>query len=188
MKNNLKLEGDFMAYEAVFKVETKLEATDYRKFLYISMFKKNKLAIPIVLGISLIFGVMSSHNYEGRFVASSILLHFILVFGITMGVLLLKVERIKNKRIKTDKTGFFDAVTVLEFYKDRLKISAPYIEASNKMEYSKFYQVLESRNYFMFYINSSMAHILRKEDLKGIDMNTFRNFLQEKFEGNFKRI
>lgn len=113
-----------MAYEAVFKVETKLEATDYRKFLYISMFKKNKLAIPIVLGISLIFGVMSSHN----------------------------------------------------------------IEASNKMEYSKFYQVLESRNYFMFYINSSMAHILRKEDLKGIDMNTFRNFLQEKFEGNFKRI
>lgn len=177
-----------MAYETVFKVETKIESTDYRKFLYISMFKKNKFAIPIVLLISLIFGVMSSHNYEGRFVTSSMMLHFILVFGITMGVLLLKVERIKNKRIKTDKTGFFGEITVLEFYKDRLKISAPYIEASNKMEYNKFYQVLESHNYFMFYINSNMAHILRKKDLKDIDINAFRDFLQEKFEGNLKKI
>lgn len=188
MKNHLKLEGDFMAYEAVFKVETKMEPTDYKKFLYISMFKKNKFAIPMLAAISLIFATMASHNYRGEFVFSSIALHFLIVFGITLGVLLLKVERIKSKRMKTDKTGFFDEITVLEFYKDRLKISAPYIEASNKMEYSKFYQVLESRNYFMFYINSNMAHILRKEDLKDIDMNVFRDFLQEKFEGNFKKI
>lgn len=177
-----------MAYETIFKIETKMEPADYRKFLYISMFKKNRFTIPILVGISLVFATMASHNYSGGFVFSSMALHFLLVFGITIGVLLLKVERVKNKRIKTDKTGFFEATTILEFYKDKLKISAPCIEASNKMEYDKFYQVLESCDYFMFYINSNMAHILRKVDCKDIDMNEFRNFLKEKFEGNFKKI
>lgn len=177
-----------MAYETVFKIETKMEPYDYRKFLYISMFKKNKFTLMMVIGISLVFATMASYNSSGGFVFSSIALHFLLVFGITIGVLLLKVERVKNKRIKTDKTGFFEATTILEFYKDKLKISAPYIEASNKMEYDKFYKVLESRDYFMFYVNSNMAHILRKVDCKDIDMNEFRNFLKEKFEGNFKKI
>lgn len=174
--------------EAIFKFETKMEPTDYRKFLYISMFKKNKFTLLMIAVMSLGVSILISFTGSLEFSISTLVFYFILSFSISIGALLIKVERIKNRRLKTDRTGFFDYVSILEFYSDKLKVSAPNIEASNKLKYTQFYEVLESANYFMFYVNSNMAHILRKTDFKDVDMNEFRNFLNEKFEGNFKKI
>ncbi|NMA01341.1 MAG: YcxB family protein, partial [Clostridia bacterium] len=97
-----------------------------------------------------------------------------------------KVERRNAQRIKTDKTGAFDSINTLKFYEDRIVFENKELKSTGELKYSQFYALLESKDYFIFYLTVNQASLVRKKDLD--DISAFKEFLVKKFGEKFKSI
>lgn len=166
-------------------INTTMSKEDYRKFLYIATFMKNKLTIPLLGLIALIAGLIIS--FEGNHLNFvKLIISWIVLFALAIAVVLLKVERRNAKRIKTDKTGSFDSINTLKFYEDRLVFENKELKSTGELKYSQFYALLESKEYFIFYLTVNQASLVRKKDVENLD--AFREFLADKFGDKYKKI
>ena len=100
-------------------INTTMTKKDYRKFLYIATFRRNKLIIPLLGLISLAAGLMISFENE-NIDFTKLIISWIALFALAIAVVVFKVERRNAQRIKTDKTGTFDSINTLKFYEDRM--------------------------------------------------------------------
>lgn len=164
-------------------INTIMTKEDYRKFLYIATFRRNKFIIPFIGLISLIGSIIVSLDSYSfiKLVAS-----WIFLFALAIGIVLFKVERKNAQRIKTDKTGTFDSINTLKFYDDRIVMKNEALKSKGELKYSQFYALMESKDYFIFYLTANQASLIRKRDID--DLNTFREFIINKFENKYKRI
>ena len=48
------------------------------------------------------------------------------------------------------------------------------------------YALMESRDYFIFYLTANQASLIRKKDVD--DLDAFREFIVQKFKGRYKKI
>lgn len=176
-----------MDNEILFKSDTIMEKEDYRKFLYISTFKRDKRSIIFMLVLSLI-GALIIAITGGNFSINGLFISWLFMFCVLLAVVCFKIELRYRQRIKTDNTGVFGSVTTIEFYEDYLTMETPIAEGKNKLEYVKFYKIIECGTYFMLYYNMNMATLLRKIDMKGIDLAEFREFMITKFEDKYQKI
>jgi hypothetical protein len=90
------------------------------------------------------------------------------------------------QRIKTDKTGTFDSVNTLEFYDDRMVAENKELKSTGQLKYDQFYALMESKDYFIFYLTLNQASLVRKKDID--DLDTFKEFIVEKFGDRYKKI
>ena len=111
---------------------------------------------------------------------------WIFLFALAIGIVLFKVERKNAQRIKTDKTGTFDSINTLKFYDDRIIMENEALKSKGELKYGQFYALMESKDYFIFYLTANQASLIRKRDID--DLNTFREFIINKFENKYKRI
>ena len=164
-------------------INTIMTKEDYRKFLYIATFRRNKFIIPFIGLISLIGSIIVSLDSYSfiKLVAS-----WIFLFALAIGIVLFKVERKNAQRIKTDETGTFDSINTLKFYDDRIVMKNEALKSKGELKYSQFYALMESKDYFIFYLTANQASLIRKRDID--DLNTFREFIINKFENKYKRI
>jgi hypothetical protein len=165
-------------------INTTMSKEDYRKFLYIATFKRRKLTIPLLALISLLASLMISFESANINLAKFII-SWIALFTLA-AVVVFKVERRNVQRIKTDKTGAFDSINTLNFYEDRIVFENEELKSTGELKYSQFYALLESKDYFIFYLTVNQASFVRKKDLDNISV--FKEFLVEKFGEKFKRI
>ena len=164
-------------------INTIMTKDDYRKFLYIATFRRNKFIIPFIGLISLIGSIivsLDSYNFI------KLVVSWIFLFALAIGIVLFKVERKNAQRIKTDKTGTFDSINTLKFYDDRIVMKNEALKSKGELKYSQFYALMESKDYFIFYLTANQASLIRKRDID--DLNTFREFIINKFENKYKRI
>jgi hypothetical protein len=175
--------GRVLKEDALFLFTTKMEKEDYRKFLYTATFRKNPAVIWILSGICLL-GAIFLQISAGQIKILSLLLQWCMLMAVAVGVICFQVERKNKSRIRTDKTGTFEQETVLYFYPQCLKTEVPAIKGTHTLEYHQFFQVLESKDYFMFYYSKNLASLLRKKDMEEID--GFREFLKEKFGARYR--
>lgn len=166
-------------------INTTMSKEDYRKFLYIATFKRRKLTIPLLALISLLASLMISFESANINLAKFII-SWIALFTLAVAVVVFKVERRNVQRIKTDKTGAFDSINTLKFYEDRIVFENKELKSTGELKYSQFYALLESKDYFIFYLTVNQASFVRKKDLDNISV--FKEFLVEKFGEKFKRI
>ena len=166
-------------------INTTMSKEDYRKFLYIATFKRRKLTIPLLALISLLASLMISFESANINLAKFII-NWIALFTLAVAVVVFKVERRNVQRIKTDKTGAFDSINTLKFYEDRIVFENEELKSTGELKYSQFYALLESKDYFIFYLTVNQASFVRKKDLDNISV--FKEFLVEKFGEKFKRI
>jgi hypothetical protein len=166
-------------------INTTMSKEDYRKFLYIATFKRRKLTIPLLALISLLASLMISFESANINLAKFII-RWIALFTLAVAVVVFKVERRNVQRIKTDKTGAFDSINTLKFYEDRIVFENEELKSTGELKYSQFYALLESKDYFIFYLTVNQASFVRKKDLDNISV--FKEFLVEKFGEKFKRI
>jgi len=166
-------------------IHTTMSKEDYRKFLYIATFKRNKAVIPFLMFIALLGSIIISLN-GGHLNFTTLIISWILLFALAMAVVILKVEMRKAQRIKTDQTGTFDSMNTLIFYEDRVVIENKALKSTGELKYSQFYALMESKDYFIFYVTSNQASLVRKKDVD--DLNAFREFIMEKFHGKYKHI
>lgn len=166
-------------------INTTMSKEDYRKFLYIATFRRNKLIIPLIGLISLVGSLIVSLD-GGNLNFIKLIISWILLFILAIVVVLFKVEMRNAQRIKTDKTGTFDSINTLKFYDDRIVMENKALKSTGELKYNQFYALLESKDYFMFYLTVNQASLIRKKDVD--DLNAFKEFIAGKFEGKYKRI
>lgn len=166
-------------------INTTMSKEDYRKFLYIATFRRNKLIIPLIGLISLVGSLIVSLD-GGNLNFIKLIISWILLFILAIVVVQFKVEMRNAQRIKTDKTGTFDSINTLKFYDDRIVMENKALKSTGELKYNQFYALLESKDYFMFYLTVNQASLIRKKDVD--DLNAFKEFIAGKFEGKYKRI
>ena len=171
---------------AKFIINTTMTKKDYRKFLYIATFRRNKAIIPM-LGLIALLGsiVINSRRYSITLI-EFLIIAWIFLFALAIGVVIFKVERKNAQRVKTDKTGTFDSINTLKFFDDKLVFENEELKSTGELRYDQFYALLESKDYFIFYLTMNQASLVRKRDLD--DPDAFKEFILEKFTGKYKTI
>lgn len=168
-----------------FVIRTKMEEKDYRKFLYIATFLRNKLVIPFILGISALVALSESF-FSKQFDVKRFFLMLALFFIVALLAVAFKVERINKKRRATDKTGAFNKYTNMTFYEDKLIVENEAFKSKAELKYNQFYRLLETKAYFIFYYNYNQASLVRKEDMENV--YEFKEFIKGKFLGKYSEI
>ncbi|NLX65027.1 MAG: YcxB family protein [Clostridiaceae bacterium] len=115
-----------------------------------------------------------------------LLIGWIILFASAIAVVLFKIERKNAQRIKTDKTGAFDSINTLKFYEDRIVFENEKLKSTGELKYDQFYSLLESKDYFIFYLTINQASLIRKKDVDNI--SELKEFLVNKFGDKYKSI
>jgi hypothetical protein len=171
--------------EPVFIINTTMSKEDYRKFLYIATFKRNKFMIPFICLIALLGGIIISFQ-DGIFNLAQFLISWFLLFILAIGVVLFKVERKNSQRIKTDQTGTFDSINTLRFFQDRIVMENKSLKSYGELKYEQFYTIIESKDYFIFYFTANQASLVRAKDVENLD--EFRKFIIGVFADRYRKI
>ncbi|HZK24455.1 MAG TPA: YcxB family protein [Oscillospiraceae bacterium] len=176
-----------MEENKLFTVETTMEKKDYRKFLYTATFLKSKGAIPYIFLFSAVVAGLLVYQ-DSYFNVTQFIIYWAVLIGAAVLAVIFQVERRNKQRIATDKTGAFGAKERLDFYEDFQVIKSTAFAGETSIKYSQFYQVLESRDYFITYFNMNQASLIRKEDLERETAEKLRSLYQKKMGKNYKRI
>lgn len=171
--------------EPKFSITTVMEQEDYRKFLYLATFRRNPMVLPLVALIALLGSWAVNWSMEGLKLLP-LLLTWVGMFALAIGTLCWKVERKNKQRVATDKTGTFGAKNLLKFYDDRLVMEQEAMHSKGELRYEQFYQLLETKDYFIFYLSMNQASLLRKKDVA--DVGSLQEFLRSKLEGRYRSI
>lgn len=171
--------------EAKIIINTTMSREDYRKFLYIATFRRNKVIIPMLGLISLVGSMIVSLD-SGNLNLIKLIVSWILLFTLAIIVVIFKVERKNAQRIKTDKTGAFDSINTLKFYDDRIVMENKALKSTGELKYNQFFALMESKDYFIFYLTVNQASLVRKKDID--NLNDFKEFIIEKFGSRYKCI
>ncbi|MGB5823853.1 MAG: YcxB family protein [Proteocatella sp.] len=171
-----------MGENSIFTIQTKMEKEDYRKFLYIAAFRRNPHAVHMLVIMSMVASVLTSMWTKTLDIVSVATL-WIIMLATAVFMICLKIERKNKAMIATDKTGTFGGVNILHFYQNHMIMETPDIKGTSTLEYSKFYKVLESKDYFIFYFNANMASLIRKKDVEDLEMVSgfIKNVFGEKY-------
>lgn len=167
-----------------FIIKTSMTKEDYKKFLYLATFKQNKIIIPIILIMTLVASIIISLDGSSFKIVKFIILWIVFLVISFIG-LIFKIERRNKQRIRTDNTGSFDSINTLKFYDDKISIENESINSRSELRYDMFHILLESSDYYIFYLTANEASLLRKEDIE--DKESFKEFISQKFD-NIKKI
>jgi hypothetical protein len=122
---------------------------------------------------------------NGNFSAVKFILGWVFLYAVAVLTVVLKVERVNAKRVKTDKTGTFDNVNTLKFYVDRIVFENDALRSKGELKYNQFYAVLESKDCFILYLTANQATLIRKKDVE--NLNLFKDFLLKNSRKYIKR-
>lgn len=170
-----------------FLITTKMEKEDYRKFLYTATFCRNKLVVPMIVALCLV-GALFVNFSSGRVSTIGFILTFIIMLVFAIGACCFRIEQRNKQRVKTDNTGIFGAESILHFYEEHLEMETPKLHSHAELRYDQFYGVMESKDYFIFYITMNQASLVRKKDVKDDMVMEFRIFLQDVFGGKYRKL
>ncbi len=170
----------------VLTVTTQMERKDYRRFLYLATFCRNRIIIPLLFIVSAIGALAVSYSEGGVHWSG-----FIGAFGIycvlCFGAVALMVE-FRNRQHAKAEGGSFGQKQVYEFYGDRLVTYADSTPERAALRYEQMYRVLESRRYLVFYCMANLAFLLRREDVTGEEWQQLTQLLQQAMGKRYRRV
>ncbi len=171
--------------EPKFLIVTAMEKEDYRQFLYISTFLKNSFTIPGLAVFAMLGSMLINFSFDSFSLLRS-LLTGCLMFAFIIGVLIFKIQMRFKQRVSTDNTGTFGSSSTLMFYEDKVIIVNKAFNSHGELEYNKFYKLIESNDFFLFYLTGNQASFIRKKDIA--NEQEFKAFILDKFKGRYKCI
>lgn len=177
-----------MSDKKLFAVKTSMDKKDYHKFLYIATFLRRKFMIPVLLVVSAIMGYFVAYNKE-VFKWSEFFMYWILLLGITVFAIVVKIETKNREKIKDNKkSGVFSARETLEFFDDCVVVKSTAYKSKSKVKYSQFYEILESKDYFIIYFNRQQASLIRKVDLDLESLEKLKRLFNDKLSHKYRRL
>ncbi len=168
-----------------FLIQTTMEKEDYRKFLYIATFCRNKFTIPLVAAMALV-GSLIVNLKNNSLHLQGFLLTWIFMLVLAVGAVCFRVERQNKQRVTTDKTGTFGAESLLHFYEDKVVMETKSLNSTGELRYDQFHRLIESKEYLIFYLTANQAALIRKKDIENIA--GFKAFIVPKFSNRYNCI
>lgn len=166
-----------------FRIITKMEKKERRKYMYYCTFFQSKLLVPYFVAMSMLGAYLIWEDGETIFIF--FLKMFLLSVFAMVGVCIM-VER-KNKKRIAKEGGDIDISEVhWKFYDDRLCYENDQYKIRWEENYDKMDRVLESKNCFFIFIKRNQVSFLPKKDIR--ELNNFQKFLKEKFPQKYKKI
>ena len=173
-----------MSDKKLFTIKTSINKKDYSRFLYIATFLRKKFTIPAIIVITALMAGFVSYNNR-IFELKSFLIYWLILLIITLFAIVVKIEFQSREREKADKAGVLKSIETLD---DILVIKSSAFKGKSKIKYYKFYEVIETKNYFIIYFNRRQASIIRKIDLEDSLVDELRNLLTGKIGHKYKKL
>lgn len=176
-----------MVKEILFDINTTMEISDNRNFLYIRTFKQNS-SIFLAMGIlSILGGLFLAFGFR-QFYPMGILKACVTAFTIIWSIIMVKIELRHRKRIKEEKSGMLGSKINMKFYDDHMVMTSNISQGESKLYYKDFYGLIETGAYYIFYYSMSHATMLKKKDVDELYRKDFRDFIISEFEGMYRRL
>lgn len=174
--------------EARFTIDSSMSKEDYRIFLYTSIFRKSRVRIIILLLTCLLASFVIS--YDDAFNTMVFLIAMFLFVVFIFSAIVFNIERRYSQRIKTDKTGIFNNTHKLIFFEDKLVTESISPKSQGELKYEQFYELIETNDYWYFYMTINQASLLSKRNIRENSYNVeeFGEFIREKFKDRYKKI
>jgi hypothetical protein len=170
---------------ALYEITTSMDKEDYRKFSYLTIFRKKSqtalLIIAIAVGGAVLFTMM-----EGGFSVPKFLIIGLILIPTELAAIFLTVEYKAYKRMSLIRVGLESARQHITFYDNYL--TAEDAKGHSKIKYEKLYQVLETKDYYFIYAGESSASMVRKMDIHEEDRAGFNQFLKAKMGTRYKSL
>lgn len=176
-----------MAKELLFDINTVMEISDNRNFLYIRTFKQNSSIFMAMSILAVVGGLFLAFGLR-QFYPLGILRSIVTAFAIIWCIILVKIELRHRKRVKEEKTGMLGSKINMKFYEDHMVMTSNISRGESKLYYTDFYGLIETRSYYIFYYSRSQATMLKKKDIDEVERKEFHSFTMSKFEGMYRRL
>ena len=165
-------------------INTTMSKEDYRMF-YTWQPSEEISIIPLLGLIAFAASIILSLD-SGNLNFTKLIISWIALFALAIAVVVFKVEMRNAQRIKTDQTGAFDSINTLKFYDDRIVFENKELKSTGELKYSQFYALMESKDYFIFYLTINQAALVRKKDVH--NFKAFKEFVVNKFGNKYTSI
>ncbi|WP_367565977.1 YcxB family protein [Lacrimispora sp.] len=171
--------------EIKYIIRTTMEKEDYRKFLYLATFCRNKMVIPLIASIAFAGSLLINWNLHLlNWVA--ITLSWVFLFALAIITVCFMVERKNKPGVTSEHTRTFDSLNILKFYEEKVVMENDLLKSTGELKYTQFFSVIESKNYFIFYLTVNQAFPIRKKDVDSPD--AFKQFVMKVFNDKYKHI
>lgn len=168
-----------------FSIRTTMEKSDYRNFLYLATFVRHKMMLPFIAVMALIGSIVARRPAPFSHLPA-LAATWLFLFMLATAVVCLRIERLNNRQIAAIKAGSVQNTNLLHFYDEKVDITQPETHGITTMDYNQFYELLETRRYFIFYLNNRQALPLRKKDIA--DPAEFAQFIRTELTGKYKQF
>ncbi|MFA9466338.1 MAG: YcxB family protein [Velocimicrobium sp.] len=169
----------------LFQFTSKMEKDDYKKFLYITTFRKSYQTIVSLLLFASIATALFCRllNQSAPF---TIFIIFILILLILLSFLLFKLDRQVNTLFSINKKTSFEKKQTITLYDTYLTASNRMSQGETKTDYCNIHELYETSEYLIFYFNKSLASPVRKKDIPTEQYQLIISFLKSKLEHRYK--
>ena len=171
----------------LFEIITRTGKEDYRKFSYISIFKKKFKTISLIIllaGVASAFAVFLYGNQDPM----KFLLYWLGFTALAFGTICAKVELKVMRMTGMAQVGLISQKEKITFYENYLVADNGNVKNAKKIKYDDLFQILDSKDYYIIYANSTSASLIRKRDVEEEDRDEFKCFLQKKLGGRYVNI
>lgn len=166
----------------LFVITTTLEKKDFRSYLYITTFLKDKKVFLIIYGICVILSIISTLILHS-FTVGNVMIRSLIVFCGLLIFMCVGIE-IKSRRfVKNYRAGQIGRTEELRFYEGYMEVG---MKSGDRIEYNQFYELVESKNYILFYFNEKFASVVKKSDVP--ECEQFTEFLQMIFGDKYRKV
>ena len=174
----------------LFEFETRMEPEDFRKSSYIAAFFQAPQTVPSILVMCAIGALLAGLRVER---VGDILYMLMLWFTISVLVFTLLCFNVylkgKRREAAARQTGALDRRMVMRFYDSYVNLENPAREMKRDYPYEQFWRLLESKHYFIFFLDKHQVTILRKKDIKNQDeLASFSPFMSRSFGKGYRFV
>jgi len=171
--------------DALYEITTSMDKDDYRKFSYLTIFRKKSqtalLIVAMAIGGGILFTMM-----EGSLSLLRFLIITLILIPTELAAIFLRVEYKAYKKMSIIRAGLESARQHIIFYENYL--TAVDSKNQNKVKYDKLYQVLETKDYYFIYSSAGSASMVRKIDIHEDDRDGFRQFIKAKMGTRYSSL
>lgn len=156
------------------KNETIYTSDNVKKFLEVYYFERVKIP-RLIINLLILLAVIYFFTKENKEILDYTTFIFCLFGIVELNTTML--PRLNYHKLKKSKDSVLNTKIEYLFKKNNFKLST---NKDEYIDYTSLYKVLETKEYYYLYINSSRAFIVDKKDMSDKDINALTTIFKEK--------
>lgn len=156
------------------KNETIYTSDNVKKFLEVYYFERVKIP-RLIINLLILLAVIYFFTKENKEILDYTTFIFCLFGIVELNTTML--PRLNYHKLKKSKDSVLNTKIEYLFKKNNFKLST---NKDEYIDYTSLYKVLETKEYYYLYINSSRAFIVDKKDMSDKDINVLTTIFKEK--------